>query len=208
MDEKTYLLPAAYLAPIEYYTYLVNEHCLIEQHSHYAKQTYANRCNIATANGIESLSIPIIKPQDKCPLCDIRISSHNNWRQIHWRAISSAYSSSPFFEYYQDDLAPFFEKKFEFLLDFNIQIQDKILDLLDYKDVNYQLTDNYINCPKINIIDMRELMHPKKNSVSLHNDSANLYYQVFDHKLGFIPNLSIVDLLFNMGNESRIYLKR
>ena len=98
---KTVYLSSAYLAPIEYYAKLLAyDKVFIEQHDHYVKQTYRNRCTIAAPDGELALSIPTVKPDTlKCPLKDIRISDHGNWRHLHWNALSSAYNHTPFFEY-------------------------------------------------------------------------------------------------------------
>ena len=106
-----YILPLTYLGNILYYAHLTSGRCTIDIHSNYIKQTYTNRCSIISANGIQDLTIPIIKPKEKTPIKDIRISSHDNWQQLHWRTIQSAYNSSPFFEYFCDDYAPFYAKK-------------------------------------------------------------------------------------------------
>ncbi len=105
----TVYLSSAYLAPVEYYTKLLAyDRVCIEQHDHYTKQTYRNRCTIAAPDGELALSIPTVKPDTpKCPMCDIRISDHGNWRHLHWNAIESAYNHTPFFEYYKDDFRPF-----------------------------------------------------------------------------------------------------
>ena len=92
----------------------------MEREENYIKQTYRNRCVLAAANGPLTLSVPIVKPDElKCPTKDIRISDHGNWRHLHWNALVSAYNMSPFFEYYADDFAPFYERRFTFLFDFN-----------------------------------------------------------------------------------------
>ena len=111
----TVYLSSAYLAPVEYYTKLLAyDQIYIEQHDHYTKQTYRNRCTIAAPDGELALSIPTVKPDTpKCPMRDIRISDHGNWRHLHWNAIESAYNHTPFFEYYKDDFRPFYEKKYE-----------------------------------------------------------------------------------------------
>lgn len=112
-EMKIAYLSSAYLAPVEYYTKLLAyDKVLVEQHDHYIKQTYRNRCTIAGPSGELALSIPTVKPDTlKCPMKDIRISDHGNWRHLHWNAIESAYNSTPFFEYYKDDFRPFYEKE-------------------------------------------------------------------------------------------------
>ena len=132
-EMKTVYLSSAYLAPIEYYTKLLAyDKVFIEQHDHYVKQTYRNRCTIAAPDGELALSIPTVKPDTpKCPLRDIRISDHGNWRHLHWNALSSAYNHTPFFEYYKDDFRPFYEKKYEFLVDFNEDLCHLVCSLID-----------------------------------------------------------------------------
>lgn len=133
----TVYLSSAYLAPVEYYTKLLAyDRVCIEQHDHYIKQTYRNRCTIAAPDGELALSIPTVKPASlKCPMCDIRISDHGNWRHLHWNAIESAYNHTPFFEYYKDDFHPFYEKKYEFLADFNEELCHLVCSLIDIQPV-------------------------------------------------------------------------
>ena len=203
----TIILPTTYLGNLLYYTHLIQDNSIIDVHSHYAKQTYTNRCTILSTNGPQDLTIPVVKPKDKTPIKDIRISTHDNWQQLHWRAIQSAYNSTPFFEYFCDDYAPFYEKKWDFLLDFNLEIQQKTLELLNFINIPITLSGSYIEPQNFNTKDLREVINPKKFDVSLYNNLSTPYYQIFDSKFGFTPNLSIIDLLFNMGSESRIYLK-
>ena len=201
------ILPLPYLGNIFYYAHLIQGNCIIDIHSHYIKQTYTNRCTIITSNGIQDLTIPVIKPKEKTPIKDIRISTHDNWQQLHWRAIQSAYNSTPFFEYFCDDYLPFYEKKWDFLLDFNLEIQQKTLELLNFSKIEFTLSDSYIQYSNFNTKDLREVINPKKFNVTLYKNLNTPYYQIFDSKFSFTPNLSIIDLLFNMGNEARIYLK-
>ena len=203
-----YILPLTYLGNILYYAHLTSGRCTIDIHSNYIKQTYTNRCSIISANGIQDLTIPVIKPKEKTPIKDIRISTHDNWQQLHWRAIQSAYNSTPFYEYFCDDYLPFYQKKWDFLLDFNLKIQEKTLELLNFQKIESYLSDTYIEKSNFNTKDLREVINPKKFDVSLYNNLNTPYYQIFNQKFGFMPNLSIIDLLFNMGNEARIYLKK
>ncbi|MBO5850349.1 MAG: WbqC family protein [Paludibacteraceae bacterium] len=198
------LLSSAYLPPIWYFSKVFNyDSALVEQWCFYEKQTYFNRCSIATANGKMDLSIPVEKFRGKQCVKDVQISLHNNWQKLHWRAIKASYNSAPFFEYYEDDFAPFYEKKYQFLLDFNMDLFRLITILLGV-ETNLNLTENYIDYHEN---DFREIIHPKKSSYIDKTFADYSYYQVFSQKNGFIPNLSIIDLLFNMGNESRIVLK-
>ena len=126
-------IATAYLGPIQQYCKMLQyPEVRIETAENYVKQTYRNRCSIAAANGPLSLSIPIVKPDTlKCQTKDIRISDHGNWRHLHWNALVSAYNMSPFFEYYADDFAPFYEKKYEFLLDFNEELRRLVCALYE-----------------------------------------------------------------------------
>ena len=203
MQNDKFILSTAYLAPIEYYVVLANsERILLEQHEYYQKQSYRNRCRIATANGIMDLSIPV-DSAGKTPIRDLRISDHNNWQTHHWRSIETAYNSSPFFEYYADDFRPFFEKKWLFLWDFNLALLNKTLELLDI-ETKIELTEQYKPETSDNFLDLRAAIHPKKEISLL----LKPYYQVFETKFGFMPNMSIIDLLFNMANEAQLILKK
>ena len=205
------LLSSTYFGPIQWYQKLNRfDICYLESHDNYIKQTYRNRCNIAMTNGVQTLSIPVEKYDGlKCPMKDVRISDHANWRHLHWNALLSAYGESPFFEYYADDLLPFFVKKWEFLFDFNLEIMMKICELLDIQPTLRQ-TSTYMNVDErdaqmLDVMDMRDAIRPKH---PLPDDSfqPRKYYQVYDHKHGFLPNLSILDLLMNEGNEAVLYL--
>ena len=203
-EKKTILLSCIYLAPIEYYA-LMNRgtKVVIEQHDHYIKQTYRNRCRIYSANGVQILSIPVEKPDSPKSLTrDTRIADHGNWRHLHWQAITSAYNSTPFFEYYADDFYPFYQKPFRYLFDFNEQLRNLICSLVGVgSSVSY--SESFEVDSKLGVLDYRELIHPKKKSL---REDFEPYYQVFESRFGFIPDLSIIDLLFNMGPESIFYL--
>ena len=206
---KTVFLSSAYLAPVEYYSKLVTyEKVFIEQHDHYMKQTYRNRCTIAGPDGDIALSIPTVKPENpKCPMKDIRISDHGNWRHMHWNAIESAYNSTPFFEYYKDDFHPFYEKKYEFLIDFNEELCHLICQLTDI-EVALKRTTEYKMDFAPDEYDFREAIHPKKDFRETDPEFIpHPYYQVFEARNGFRPNLSMIDLLFNMGPESLLVLQ-
>ncbi|NDV77680.1 WbqC family protein [Dysgonomonas sp. 511] len=198
-----------YLAPIQYYTkILAANHIYMEQHESYIKQTYRNRCTILSANGPISLSIPVVySSTEKTKMKDVRIAEHGNWQHMHWNAIVSAYNSTPFFEYYQDDFYPFYHQKYDFLLDFNEKLNELILSLLNTDTPAIEYTSHYEAQLKDGTADYREIIHPKKDWRELDKGFApQPYYQVFAQKFGFTPNLSIIDLLFNMGNESLIVL--
>ncbi|MCE5206285.1 MAG: WbqC family protein [Porphyromonadaceae bacterium] len=202
-QSKIVVLSSLYLAPVEYYAALFRaESALLEVNDHYQKQSYRNRCHIGGANGMLSLSIPVEKPPtEKGSMKDVRIANHGNWQHLHWNAILSAYGSTPYFQYYEDDFRPFYEKKNVFLHDFNEQLRRLVCRLIGI-ETEIKYTGSYIQQPAEQFADLRETIHPKRTS----NYQSAPYYQVFDDKQGFMNNLSIIDLLFNMGNESRLYL--
>ena len=206
---STALLQTTYFGPIQWYQKLYRyDHCLIEQYDSYQKQTYRNRCIIATANGLQALTVPVEHEtlnmkHETLKVKDLRISDHNNWRRIHWNALQSAYSESPFFDYYADDIHPFFEKKYEFLIDFNEAIRQKVCELLDiHPDVSY--TSDF-RLQTSDITDFREVIHAKHPQPDK-DFAPQRYWQVFEGKHDFQANLSILDLLFNMGPESVFFL--
>ena len=139
---------------------------------------------------------------------DIRISDHGNWRHLHWNAIESAYNHTPFFEYYKDDFRPFYEKKYEFLADFNEELCHLVCSLIDIQPAQKR-TSEYKTRITSDEADFRERIHPKKDFRTEDPDFfPQPYYQVFQERLGFLPNLSIIDLLFNMGPESLLVLQQ
>ena len=236
------LLSSTYFGPIQWYQKLNRyDECLIERHESFIKQTYRNRMLIPTTNGPLSLTIPT-NHNTSLAMKDIRISDHANWRHVHWNALLSAYGESPFFEYYQDDIRPFYEKKYEFLFDFNMEITEKMIELLDIRP-KISITNEYIQNEELkvksieseelkvkseefnglanhkvqssnlkvqskevqSIADFREAIRPKKPLPDAEFESRR-YYQVYEQKFGFQPNMSILDLLFNEGNEAIFYL--
>ena len=131
--KKEVILGSAYLAPVEYYTKLfAYDTVYVERFDHYMKQTYRNRCVIASSGGALSLTIPTEKSEDlKCLMKDVRISDHGNWRHVHWNAFVAAYKQSPFFDYYADEFHRFFEQKYEFLFDFNQELCNWVCEQID-----------------------------------------------------------------------------
>lgn len=198
----TALLQTTYFGPIQWYQKLYRyDRCLIEQYDSYHKQTFRNRCIIATANGLQSLTVPVEHSPLTSLTKDLRISDHNQWRRVHWNALSSAYSESPFFDYYVDDLRPFFERSYEFLIDFNEAIRQKMCELIDiHPQVAY--TTEFHPSPLTDYRSVIDAKHPLPDE----DFKPKRYWQVFQHKHGFLPNLSILDLLFCMGPESIYYL--
>ncbi len=201
MNQLT-ILPSSYLAPIQYYSKLKTySECIIEHHEHFPKQTYRSRCDVYSPNGPLKLSIPLVKRNHRQETKEIKISYEYNWQKLHWRSLESCYRRSPFFEYYEDDLLPFYsDKKFDFLIDLNEAMQQEILKLLKLKP-NYSFSTEYHKTYS-DADDLRDLISPKENFTSDTQFSVKPYMQVFETRHGFLPNLSIVDLLFNQGSKS------
>lgn len=206
---KVALLGSAYLGPVEYFSQLLaHEEALIEQFDHYRKQTYRNRCLIASADGPLALTIPTEKSETaKCLMKDVRISDHGNWRHQHWNAFVAAYKQSPFFDYYSDEFHQFFEKRYDFLFDFNQELLEWVCEQIDMQP-KISFTSDYV-LDADGMDDYRESISPKyhMDDESEATFVPKPYYQVFDTKYDFLPNLSIVDLLFNMGPESLLVLR-
>lgn len=209
MKNTKTLLASSFFAPIQYYCKLVQyPEIYIEQWENYSKQSYRNRCNIYGANGSLALSVPVVKATSKKILSkDVKISYDTDWQKLHWKGIEAAYKSSPFYEYYIDDFERFFTKKWNYLLEFNNEIQNEILGALEIEP-NIQFTDDFIEFGNSEYDDFRNLIHPKSSKLDKDESfSSEKYYQVFGDKHGFIENLSILDLIFNMGPESLLYLE-
>lgn len=201
IQTETFRLSSAYLAPISYYIFLAQARAIwLDLDDVYERQSYRNRCVIATSQGPMSLTIPVEKPNSsKQTMREIRIANHGHWQSMHWKALESAYSSSPYFEFYKDDIAPFYHQKWDFLFDFNRQLQHAMVALLDINPTYIHGSGN-----EHNVWDMREKLHPKKPELL----SYDPYYQVFTPRFGFVPKLSIIDLLLNKGNESILTLNK
>ena len=169
---------------------------------HFQKQTTRNRCSIYSPNGLQQLVIPLDGRKDKSLTKEIRISNGNHWQKLHWRSFESAYRSSPYFEFYEDDLKRFYTDEYDLLFEFNTALQNKILDLLKIKK-EFSYTTEYKKVPT-GIADHRDHLS-KKNLAELKNFPR--YIQVFEDKFGFLPNLSIADLLFDLGPQATEYLQ-
>lgn len=207
-DNLPVLLSAAFFGPVYYFrTILHARQVVIEKQEHFIKQTFRNRCMIMAANGSMPLIVPVEhgrRPGQK--ITDIRIAYHTPWQRNHWRSVFSAYSNSPWFEYYSDDIVPFFEKKYTFLFDLNIGITQTILDLLRInKELSFTLHFEHLGMPFLNY---RENISPKTEIRTFDSDYSPVpYTQVFEDKYPFVPGLSILDLLFCAGPEATAHLK-
>lgn len=208
MNQKTnILLSTAYFAPIHYYARIIKHaDVYIEQFEHFNKQTYRNRSVILGGNGPITLVVPVVKGRGaKILIKDLKIAYDMEWQRNQWQTIVSAYNSSPYFEYYQDDLHPFFEKKTKYLFDFNQNIHATICELLEIEN-NSKPTKDFEKIPD-NTLNFREMISPKNKSNTDTAFQPKEYTQVFTEKFGFTPNLSILDLLFNEGPNASTILE-
>lgn len=196
------LLPIFYLPPISWFSVFLNDETeiLFEQFEHFPKQTYRNRTNIYGANGKLSLIIPI-KHTGKRVLNEIEISYAEDWQNLHWKSIRTAYQSSPYFEFYEDRLKKIYDSEEKSLLKFNQAALRIILEILKSEKA-YSLNNEYIKLPEET--DMREKFSAKQES----EFEMEEYYQTFSDKHGFMKDLSILDLLCNKGPESLTYIKK
>ena len=202
------VLSTAYLPPIQYFSkFFLAKEIIFDYHETYLKQSYRNRCTIYGSHGPLDLSIPIIKPDgNSTKTKDILIEYTTNWQTVHWRAIVSAYNQSPFFEVLADEFEPYFHKNVKYLTDWNEMLLQQLTKSLEI-DIQWKLAEDFI----LDIEeeqDFRTCISPKprlqKPDNSFHPQN---YYQVFIEKKGFQPNLSIIDLLFNMGSETTSVIK-
>ncbi|MBR1788510.1 MAG: WbqC family protein [Bacteroidaceae bacterium] len=207
------VFPSYYLAPISYYAQLLQcEAYSIDANEIYRKQTLHNRCYIASPNGLLSLTIPVVKfVPYHTPMRDIRISDHGNWRHLHWNALQSSYRRTPFFEFYADDFAPFYEKKWEFLVDYNQALQELVWEEVGgggqgARSKGQEECIRQDNKQAANVSSCPLLLAPCSPPLTSCSLPLAPYYQLFSDRHGFMPDLSIVDLLFNMGPESLLYL--
>lgn len=177
-------------------------HVTFEMDDHFIKQTYRNRSYIYGANGKLALNIPVIHTQkNRQKYRDVKIFNTEKWQNNHWKSLLSAYKASPFFEFYEDELQPLFTLKANFILDYNLKCFEVISDCLQL-DLQVSKTEIYKKT-EVNTTDFRCLVNAKKEQPQ----TFDTYTQVFDSKHGFIPNLSILDLLFNEGPNALNYLE-
>lgn len=201
--QDSVILPLSYLPSIDHYCFLARfSNLLFEVHETFPKQTCRNRTNILSANGVLRLSVPVIKPNgNRTRTNEVIIDNKEAWNRIHWRAIVSAYNKSPFFLFYKDDFEAVYDRPEGLLIDFNQKLIGIINKSLKIK-TDLRLTDNYLSKYNENYYDFRNC--PKQQFKTIFNQVP--YTQVFADRFPFMPNLSIIDLLFNEGPYASKYL--
>ncbi|MES2428911.1 MAG: WbqC family protein [Bacteroidota bacterium] len=203
MIEKGAVLPMFYLPPVAYFGQL-NAHkpdIVIEREEHFPKQTYRNRANICSPDGMLTLTVPVVKGSKlHTKIKDVKISYDFKWQRLHWMGLETCYRRSAYFEYYEDDLAPFYQKHFTYLFDYNEQLLQLLLKFIKVP-LPLQYTETY-ETKYPSLTDLRDTISTKKE----YPFEQKPYFQVFEERNGFLKNLSIVDLLFSQGPQTINYL--
>ena len=201
--ENGAVFPMFYLPPVGYFS-LLNRHrtnVLIDKEEHFIKQTYRNRAHVYSPDGVLSLVVPVVKgAKVHTRVKDVKISYDFNWQRLHWMSLQACYRRSAYFEYYEDDLARFYQHKTTYLFDYNQQLLQMLLDMMKLKVV-ISFTESY--APRYEqMADYRTYFNAKNP----YEFEQKPYFQVFEDRRGFIKNLSIVDLLFSQGPQTINYL--
>ncbi|TWR26650.1 WbqC family protein [Mucilaginibacter achroorhodeus] len=197
------VLPMFYLPPVEYFTKLntFKPDVVFDVEEHFPKQTYRNRANIYSPDGLLSLVVPVVKgSKNHTKTKDVKISYDFRWQRLHWMSLQACYRRSAYFEYYEADFAPFYEKRYDYLLDYNRELFELLLRLTKNK-LEVSFTDTY-ETEYPGLTDLRNAFNAKATLAT----EQKQYFQVFEERNGFLPNLSIVDLLFNQGPQAANYL--
>lgn len=197
------LISTAYLPTVRYMSVLAKYGAAtIEQYETFPKQTFRNRTTIATGNGLMMLNVPVSRPSgNHTTTAEMVVSYHEPWNIRHWRAIASAYNAAPFFLYYKDELEEILMQRYEHLLQLNEALLNYLLKRLKIT-CQLEYTQSFIK-EAASYIDLRESLTVKKDDPSI---TYPPYSQVFESRHGFLPNLSVIDLLFNLGPEAKSYL--
>lgn len=196
------IFPLFYLSPISYFSALktVNFNFLLENQEHFPKQTFRNRATIASPDGMLDLTVPVIKGSKvHTPFKDVKISYDLKWQRLHWLSLQNCYRSSAYFEYYEDGLVPFYEKRTTFLFDYNLELFQWIGKQLKI-ELNYSITESYQN-NFVEQLDFRSQFGKRE----IYQTQTKPYFQVFNDRNPFLPNLSILDLLFNQGPQAKSF---
>lgn len=200
-QNSTILLSTAYLPPVAYFAAVAHSQlAAVEACETFQKQSYRNRCNIYSPDGVQQLLVPVLHAGSRF-IRDIRIDYSKNWQHHHRRAIATAYGPTPFFKYYWDDIDTILGRKHEFLFDMNMELTEKLLQLLEIR-TPIGITSDYESAPT-GLCDLRSAIHPKREWPDW---KPKEYYQSFCDRHGWLPNLSVIDLLFSEGPEAASYL--
>lgn len=201
--ENTAIFPLFYLPAVGYFSSLkiYDFHFILEKNEYFPKQTYRNRALICSPNGPLTLTLPVVKgSKTHTSIKDVKVSYDTRWQRLHWLSLQTCYRSSAYFEFYEDEFVSFYEKKYTFLFDLNLELMGWLFSKLKF-NVSYTFSEVYEK-PPLAIPDYRDKF--LKNS--LQNIEFKPYFQVFSDRMPFQPNLSVIDLLFNQGPQSKLYI--
>jgi WbqC-like protein family len=205
LRQRMKIIELQYLPQPIFFALLLSEKELrIDGYEHYVKQTYRNRCRILTTNGVDELSVPVVKGNKKTLAKDIKLDHPQKWLNKNWRALKTAYGKAPFFEYYEDDIMAVFQRKQVYLFDFNHELLTKCLDFLQF-DIKLKFTDQYYDLKDEPQNDFRSKIKPKSNlNINIAYEQVT-YQQVFGNE--FVGNLSVLDLIFCEGPQAGEIIK-
>ena len=194
------LIELHYLPCVVFFTYLLQfDKVLIEAHENYQRQTYRNRCRIMGPNRVVELSVPVVKPPGKIKIREALIDNRRNWAQHQWRSLRASYGKAPFFEFFADDFYQVLNKGHTYLFDFNLRLLETALRILNI-DRKIELTTSYQTVISPNTFDARAIIQPTQTHSEMRYFEPTKYHQIFGNK--FVPNLSIVDLIFCEGTNA------
>ncbi len=202
--ESSAIFPIFYMPPVCYFSELkkVDFNYILEQYEHFPKQTYRNRASVCSPNGILDLIVPVVRGSKiHTKFKEVKISNEFNWQRLHWKSLESCYRNSAYFEYYEDEFAEFYNKTYTYLQDLNLDILTWLLKQVK-KPAEFKFSNEYFR-DSSPLADFRTIMTVRDRA---NIQDAKQYFQVFDDRQGFIPNLSMVDLLFNQGPQSKSFL--
>lgn len=197
------LAPVAYFPPVSYFAWLVQRGMIIETKEHYVKQSLRNRCTIMGSNGPLNLLVPRTKTAEKQLMEDSLIHNETDWKRLHWRSLEAAYRKSPFFEYYEDDLRPFFETEHTHHLHLGIQSIALMCSLLEF-EFEQELTSEYVTHPEIP--NLRNAWNKQDYAMKSPVTEFPEYIQVFQDRFPFSADMSVLDLLFCLGPQAAEYI--
>ena len=197
--EPMYLPPVSFLKMLKSYKGLH-----LEIHEHFKKSTYRNRCYLPSANGIQLLSIPLLKGKnEKIPMNEVEICYRQNWQREHFKTLKVIYRKSPFFEFYEHELEQIFQQQIPLLVDWNIGLLKFVLQKMNFK-TELKITNDY----QEKISDADDFRNHFSNLKNENSTDENImkYHQVFENKIGFQSNMSVLDLLFAEGNNAHSFI--